>query len=105
MKKIIRLTESDLTRIVKRIINEQLQEDIFIKKGFEIVEPKDKIEDVVLRLKNKFAFGDTKVYNRKRDRVMLISDGKQVFFLSAPNGFTVNQVYKIEDEMFKTKFK
>jgi len=47
MKKIIRLTESDLTRIVKRIINEQSQGDIFIEKGFEIIEPKDKkIEDV-----------------------------------------------------------
>ena len=100
MKKIIRLTESDLTRIVKRIINEQSQGDIFMKKGFEIIEPKDKkIEDLVLRLKNKFGFEDTntKVYKRKRDGVMLISDGKQVFFLSAPNGFTVTQVYKIED--------
>ena len=98
MKKVIRLTESDLTRIVKRVINEQSQGDIFMKKGFEIFQPKDKkINDVILRLKNKFAFGETKVYNRKRDRVMLISDGKQVFFLSAPNGFTVTQVYKIED--------
>lgn len=34
MKKIVRLTESDLVRIVKRIINEQPEEDFELRPGF-----------------------------------------------------------------------
>ena len=37
MKKIVRLTESDLVKIIKRVINENRHEekDIFISKGFK----------------------------------------------------------------------
>ena len=76
---------------------EQPQKDIFIQKGFEIVKPTGKYEKYILELKNKYGFEDCVVYQRKKDNVMLVSDGKQVIFLTAPNGMTVNQVYNIGD--------
>jgi len=35
MKRIVRLTESDLTRIVRRVINEQTQGDVLAEYGIE----------------------------------------------------------------------
>ena len=77
---------------------EQTQKDIFLSKGFEIVNPpKGKYEKTILKLKNNFGFGDVTVYHRKKDKVMLVSDGEQIFFLTAPNGMNIGQVYKIGD--------
>ncbi len=38
MKRIVRLTESDLTRIVRRVISEQTQGDVMAKYGIETAE-------------------------------------------------------------------
>jgi hypothetical protein len=90
------ITEDEKKHILG--LYEQTQKDIFLSKGFEIVNPKGgKYEEYILRLKNKYGFEDGNTYQRKKDNVMLVSDGKQVIFLTAPNGMIVNQVYTIED--------
>lgn len=99
MKKVVRLTESDLAKIVKRVIKEQSQEDVFLNKGYKIAEPKGQRKDLIdrysLTLKNKFGFGETKAY--EKNNILLISDGTQVYFLAAPQGVTVTKVYNIQD--------
>jgi len=94
MKRFI-ITEDEKKHIMR--LYEQPQEDMFVSKGFDIVKPKGKYEEYILRLKNKYGFEDGTVYQRKKDNVMLVSDGKQVIFLTAPNGMTVIQVYTIQD--------
>jgi hypothetical protein len=89
------ITEEEKKHIMG--LYEQTQKDIFLSKGFEIVDPKGKYEETILKLKNKYEFEDGTVYHRKKDKVMLVSDGKQVFFLTAPNGMNIGQVYKIGD--------
>ena len=62
MKKIIRLTESELTRVIKRIINEQSLGDLGklpktpedVKKGFETGYYTVKSGDQLLVIANKF---------------------------------------------------
>jgi hypothetical protein len=94
MKKFI-ITEDEKKHIMR--LYEQPQKDIFLNKGFNIVNQKGKYEEYILTLKNKYGFDDGTVYQRKKDNVMLVSDGKQVIFLSAPNGININQVYNIGD--------
>jgi hypothetical protein len=94
MKRFI-ITEDEKKHIMR--LYEQPQKDIFIQKGFKIVKPTGKYEEYILDLKNKYGFEDGTVYKRKKDDFMLVSDGKQVIFLTAPNGMIVNQVYTIQD--------
>ena len=107
MKK-IRLTESDLTRIVKRIISEQSKGNDFIDKGFKVVKPKGNLGDFIIKAKNKFGFGEVTAYYREKDKTYLICDEKQVMFLSVPIskdfrdlGFQVGREYKIKDVLNK----
>ena len=98
MKKVVRLTESDLTRIIKRIISEQSKGNDFIDKGFKVVKPKSNFGDYIIKAKNKFGFGEITVYYREKDKTYLICDEEQVMFLNVPRdlGFQVGVEYKIE---------
>jgi cupin superfamily acireductone dioxygenase involved in methionine salvage len=84
MKKVIRLKESDLVKIVKRVISEQ--NDILIKKGYvlgDVNKLTGKQKDVVNKLIEKY----TGYQYYTKGNVSLISDGKQVIFIVAPQGW------------------
>lgn len=86
MKKIIRLTESDLVRLVKRVINEQ-QEDFRKKleeKGYVLDNnlQSGKLSDIVNKLKKNT--GMTDYYYNNKNGVQMVTDGKQVVFIVAP---------------------
>ena len=84
MKKVVRLTESDLVKIVKRVISEQ--DDILIKKGYvlgDVNKLTGKQKDVVNKLMEKY----TGYQYYTKGNVSLISDGKQVIFIVAPQGW------------------
>jgi len=75
MKKIIRLTESDLARIVKRVISEQSIPEEYI----ETTPNKDVISKMIKK------YGDAyKYYINEKNRVSFISDGNTLIFVSAP---------------------
>ena len=83
MKKVVRLTESDLVKIVKRVISEQ--NDILIKKGYVLGDvnkltrqQKDAVEKRMLE------YQMNQYYTK--GNVSLISDGKRVYFIVAPQG-------------------
>jgi len=84
MKKVVRLTESDLVKIVKRVISEQ--DDILIKKGYvlgDVNKLTGKQKDMVNTLMKKYM--GYQYYTK--GNVSLISDGKQVIFIVAPQGW------------------
>jgi hypothetical protein len=84
MKKVVRLTESDLVKIVKRVISEQ--NDILIKKGYvlgDVNKLTGKQRDVVNKLIEKY----TGYQYYTKGNVSLISDGKQIIFIVAPQGW------------------
>jgi hypothetical protein len=93
MKKVVRLTESDLVKIVKRVISEQ--DDILIKKGYVLVD----VNTLTGNLKNLVTKSIEKnpTYNkfyRKMDSrtkkiVSLISDGNNVIFIVPPEGLNL----------------
>jgi hypothetical protein len=85
MKK-IRLTESELIKLVKRVISEQ--NDILIKKGYvlgDVNELSGKQKDVVTQMMKKYP---NHQYYTKGD-VSLISDGKKVVFIVPPEGLNL----------------
>jgi hypothetical protein len=85
MKKVVRLTETDLVKIVKRVISEQ--NDILIKKGYVLGDvnqlklTRQKKDDVEKRM----LYYQMNQYYTKGN-VSLISDGKRVYFIVAPQG-------------------
>jgi len=84
MKKVVRLTESDLVKIVKRVISEQ--NDILSKKGYvlgDVNELSGKQKDVVTQMMKKYP--NHQYYTK--GGVSLISDGKMVIFIVAPQGW------------------
>ena len=84
MKKVIRLKESDLVKIVKKVISEQ--NDILIKKGYvlgDVNKLTGKPKESVTRLMGKY----TGYQYYTKGNVSLISDGKQVIFIVAPQGW------------------
>jgi hypothetical protein len=85
MKKVVRLTESDLVKIVKRVISEQ--NDILIKKGYVLGDvnnlTRQKKDDVEKRMLH---YQMNQYYTK--GNVSLISDGKQVYFIVAPQGWS-----------------
>jgi hypothetical protein len=82
MKKIIRLTESDLIRLVKRVINEQ-ENDFFTKKGYTFGDLSTLPKSLVSNFQKKYP-DYTKYYYK--GNVKLITNGTQVIFLVAPEG-------------------
>ena len=84
MKKVIRLKESDLVKIVKKVISEQ--NDILIKKGYvlgDVNKLTGKPKESVNRLMGEY----TGYQYYTKGNVSLISDGKQVIFIVAPQGW------------------
>ena len=84
MKKVVRLTESDLVKIVKRVISEQ--DDILIKKGYvlgDVNKLTGKQKDMVNTLMKKYM--GYQYYTK--GNVSLISDGKLVYFINTPEGW------------------
>jgi hypothetical protein len=94
MKKVIRLTESDLVRIVKRVISEQVPDDglfsedekYMLKQGIEQLrdqismvrkenfeEKKEQIKTTLISMKNKMK----SLINRTIDKLKCKSDEKQ----------------------------
>ena len=87
MKKVVRLTESELIKLVKRVISEQ--NDILIdEKGYVLGDvnklPKQQ-KDAVNKRMEKYQYHQ---YYTKGD-VSLISDGKNVLFIVAPQGWSI----------------
>ena len=86
MKRIIRLTESDLTRIVRRIIKEQ--ENPLTKNGYTIMSIDDeKIEDIKPAIESTMRQLGYKDLYSKSDGTILISDGKEVYFIVTPKNW------------------
>jgi hypothetical protein len=92
MKK-IRLTESELINLVKRVISEQ--KNIFIDKGYVLVDVNTltgNLKNVVTKsieknpTYNKFY---RKMDSRTKKIVSLISDGNNVIFIVAPEGLSL----------------
>ena len=84
MKKIVRLTESDLIKLVKRVISEQ--NDILIDKGYvlgDVNKLKSIQKDAVKKRMEEYQCHQ---YYTKGN-VSLISDGKKVYFIVAPQGW------------------
>ena len=82
MKKIVRLTESELIKLVERVISEQ--DDILSKKGYVLGEINKLKGPKFDELKKKYS---TYKYYTKGE-VSLISDGNQVIFIVAPQKVT-----------------
>ena len=85
MKKVVRLTESELIKLVKRVISEQ--NDILIdKKGYVLGDvnklPEQKKDAVNKRMEK---YQCHQYYTK--GNVSLISDGKKVYFIVAPQGW------------------
>jgi hypothetical protein len=80
MKKIVRLRESDLIRLVKRVINEQ-ENDFFTKKGYTLGDFST-LKSLVSNFQKKYP--DYTKYYYKGNNVKLITNGTQVIFISAP---------------------
>ncbi len=95
MKK-IRLTESELIKLVKRVISEQTNiKNIFIDKGYVLVDVKTltgNLKNVVTKsieknpTYNKFY---RKMDSRTKKIVSLISDGNNVIFIVPPEGLNL----------------
>jgi hypothetical protein len=91
MKKIIRLTESDLVRLVKRVISEQ-----GIPEGYIETTPNNNNKGVVISKMIK-KYGDNyKYYINEKNRVSFISDGNTLIFVSAPQNVTLGP-HKLRD--------
>jgi hypothetical protein len=101
MKKIVRLTESDLTRLVKKVINEKNM-SLYENVDDEILKLGDKIEEKPIpELTNKTVLFQLKCGN--------ISDGKQEFGIKKATHMTMKsldgtartitlELYKIDDK-------
>jgi len=82
MKKIIRLTESDLIKLVKRVINEQ-ENDFFTKKGYTLGDFNTLPKSLVSNVQKNYP-DYTKYYYK--GNVKLITNGTHIKFLVAPEG-------------------
>ena len=78
MKKIVRLTESDLTRIVKRVINEGESEDIYEKLVNKLKQSGFKSTD--------YENWETMTKNNMSVKVQLSSDGYNVYAMVIVDG-------------------
>ena len=92
MKRIVRLTDSDLTRIVKRIIMEKtLNDNIFTKNGYELHVLNDKYKKFI----------DTNEYPNiyKKGETILASDdnNENFYFIVAPEGVNDLGPYPVEN--------
>lgn len=99
MGRIIRLTESDLIRLVKRVIKEQ-QEDVpsFLKERGYVLNnnlPSGKLSDTVRRLKEKYQMND--YYYNQQNEVQLITDNSKILFLVAPKNVSDLGPHDFED--------
>ena len=86
MKKVVRLTESELIKLVKRVISEQ--NDILIKKGYvlgDVDKLTSKQKDAVNKRMKEYP--NHQYYTK--GGVSLISDGKEVYFIVAPQGWSI----------------
>mgnify|MGYP003336321212 CR=1 FL=1 len=84
MKKVVRLTESELVNLVKRVISEQ--NDILSKKGYvlgDVNKLSGKEKEVVTKFMEKYP--NYQYYTKKGSS--LISDGEQVIFIVIPKGW------------------
>ncbi len=86
MKKIIRLTESDLVRLVKRVISEQ-----GIPEGYIETTPVEGVHKMIKQYGNTY-----KYYVNEKNRVSFISDGNTLIFVSAPQKVTLGP-HKLQD--------
>ena len=72
MKKIIRLTESDLTRIIKRVISEKAEKTVEL----DTVTVRAKVKDYIIRLKKPTSDGFGKLHYIIKTGELL-GDGKE----------------------------
>ena len=99
MKKIVRLTESDLVRLVKRVISEQK-----IPEGYIETTPNNNNNKGVVISNMIKKYGDNyKYYINEKNRVSFISDGNTLIFVSAPQNVTLGP-HKLQDVIKDLKF-
>ena len=84
MKKVVRLTESELIKLVKRVISEQ--NDILINKGY-VLGDVNKLSRQQKYVVNKMMEKYPNHQYYTKGNVSLISDGKEVIFIVAPQGW------------------
>ena len=101
VSKLRHIQESNL-RLEKRYLMEQPQSGTteFVKQEIELMEKKEKekINNIIESLIENYGFNKDSIGYFKRDNVKLITDGIYLYYLSAPVGKSVQQIYKFEDE-------
>ena len=85
MKKVVRLTESELIKLVKRVISEQ--NDILIDEKGYVLGDVNKLSRQQKYVVNKMMEKYPNHQYYTKGNVSLISDGKNVYFIVAPQGW------------------
>ena len=105
MKKIIKLTESELTNLVRRIINEDMEET---EESFDFSHINKKLFNDFLTIKNNFEYSDTKgdmeIYVLKRRGFSIVLGVKPsndpskvslIIFIKLPLGKSINYLSEV----------
>ena len=105
MKKIVRLTESDLVRLVKRVINEQSGDfySYLRSKGYKVYKnwPQEITNSNLYReikeSTKELGYSPNIVFcenvNKSTIPIRFITDGKQVYFLNHAYPYKLNEVF------------
>ena len=117
MKKVVRLTESDLVKIVKRVINEQSENPFYkalVNFGYKMVPNwAQEFSSENMESPNGKLYGEikdsTKIFNYKKviyftkGKVKFITDGKLVYFLNGGFPETVDRNFPNPKGPFKVE--
>ena len=104
MGKIVRLTENDLVRLVKKVISEQRLDSALRNAGFRRSQANGNQEAVHIEdLVKKYKLVNPKVYRYGNESSVLTSDSNINFFLYARAGWTGAELGPFDDKTFLSK--